>query len=60
MTKREHAYGRDCWCNPYLLTVGSKFITDYAGIIVATNELPSGDIAVHIEPHADALPAAKE
>ena len=50
--KREHAYGRDCWCNPLVISVGSKLITDYAGTVVRYEPIAHEQIAVHIEPHS--------
>jgi hypothetical protein len=51
--KREHIAKRDCWCNPYVLTVNDKVLTEYAGKVVRTDQISLGRVLVHIEPHEE-------
>lgn len=54
--KRKHVASRDCWCNPYVLSVGSRVLTEYAGKIVRTDQVDHDRMIVHIEPHEETQP----
>lgn len=47
---REHDYGRDCWCNPYVLAMGGPIRMDRAGSVVRIEYLGNNQQAVHFEP----------
>ena len=47
--KREHVTSRECWCNPYYFSVGTKILTEYAGKIVRVDPVEHGMAIMHIE-----------
>lgn len=53
--KQAHVESRDCWCNPHILSVGSKILTEHAGTVVLTHPIGLAEVAIHIEPHPATL-----
>jgi hypothetical protein len=51
--KREHVYGRDCWCNPLVVANGAKVLAPFSGTVVRWEPIGANEAAIHIEPSAD-------
>jgi hypothetical protein len=50
--KREHAYGRDCWCNPLVVTAGMPLVMPESGTIMRMDPIGANQMALHFEPEA--------
>ncbi len=48
--EREHAYGRDCWCNPFVMKEGTRALMTEAGTIVRMDHIEADQVACHFEP----------
>lgn len=49
--ERTHIYGRDCWCNPLVVTEGSSLLMPRDGTIVQMDPIAFNQAALHFEPH---------
>jgi hypothetical protein len=58
--KREHIHGRDCWCNPLIVTVGEHLLMPYTGMVVQYEPVSANQMALHVEPNPPALEGSSE
>lgn len=51
--ERGHDYGRDCWCNPLVVTVGVALIAPEDGTIARLDPIGADQVAAHFERRED-------